>query len=219
MIAPVMASGLVPVAAQIVNKIRPAYVVATGFIIAAAGFVAMTQLTVHKNMVLLLAGIIGISVGTTVVLAIVVDLIVAVAPAERVSSVAGLQKVSQEFGGAVGVAIFGSIGASVYSHHIAASLTPRLATAVPPGSRQTIGAATAAAGHLPHGLADTLLGIARAAFTDALNASAVLGICVALAAAVLTFLRLRHISYADKPKPAEAVPEAELEPKAAATRT
>ncbi|WP_326825026.1 MFS transporter [Streptosporangium sp. NBC_01756] len=197
LITPVLAGVFAPIATNLVNTVRPAYVIAVMFLIGVGGFAAMTQLTVDRNLLLVLGGAAAIGVSSSVVLPLLTDMVVSVAPAERAGSVAALQRTAQELGGAFGIAVFGSIGAAVYGSALITDLPKGVAAVVPEAARETIGAATAAAGRLGGEQGAALLTAARAAFTASLTTAALVGVGVALVAAVVTVVRLRHISYAE----------------------
>jgi DHA2 family multidrug resistance protein-like MFS transporter len=187
-----------PIAAGIVNKVRPAYVFAAAFLIIAAGYVAMTRLTPERNLLLVLSGIAGIAVGSSVVLALMADLVVAIGPEDRAGSVAALQKACQEFGGALGIAIFGSIGAAVYRRDFDAHVPSGVPAQVVTAARETIGAALGVAQGLPGTVANAVVTTARGAFVESMHVNALVGVGVALAAALFTLARLRHVNYAEK---------------------
>ncbi|GGL53621.1 MFS transporter [Planomonospora parontospora] len=208
LVIPVLTGVCAPVAANLVGRVRPAYVIAGAFLVVAAGFTAMSQLTLERDLLLTIGGIAAIGVGVSTVIPLLTDMVVSVSPEEQAGSVAALQRTFQELGGAFGIALFGSVGAAVYSREFAAGLSAGPVAEVPPGAYETVGAATAAASRLPAEDGSTLLAVAREAFTGSLNLGAAVGVGVALAAAVFTLLRLRHISYAgEKEEAAVAEPE------------
>lgn len=119
------------------------------------------------------------------------DLVVGSAPPERAGAASAVSETGSEFGGALGIAVLGSVGASVYRDAVA----DRLPADVPPeaaaAARDTLGGAVAAAGDLPAALAAGVVDGAQHAFTDALHVAAATGAGVAVAAAVLVALMFR----------------------------
>lgn len=194
MASPVLSFVLVPFAVIFTKKIRPAYVMGVAFLFVAAGFAAMTQVTPERNMPLIVAGTVGIGVGAAIVLTMITDLVVAVAPVETVGSVSALNQTFQEFGGALGIAVFGSIGAALYGHNLEQNVTPDIPRSTVEAAEETIGSAVQISHDLPAGAADALLHAARGAFADAMNGVALVGLAVALSAAVFTVSRLRHVA-------------------------
>ncbi|MBV1856465.1 MFS transporter [Catellatospora tritici] len=192
-----------PLAAQIVNKVRPAYVFAASFLMIAVGYVLMTQLTTGHDLALVLVGVALISAGSSSVLALMTDFVVAVGPEDRAGSVAALQKTCQEFGGALGVAFFGSVGAYLFRD----GFDPNVLATVPENLRgavqETLGGAFVIAQSLPPQIGGPVLAAALDSFVDSLNLTAYIGIAVAVLAALFTIAKLRHVSYADQQPDAE----------------
>jgi DHA2 family multidrug resistance protein-like MFS transporter len=207
MASPAIAGGTVPFAADLVNKIRPALVIAAGFALATVGYVVMTQVHVSSAVPLVIAGAVGIGVGTATIFALLTDMVVAVAPEEKVATVSALSKTTQELGGAMGIAIFGTVGSTVYRHYFAAHAPAGLPPGTLAASKQTMGAATAIAQQLPPAQSHTLLEVARTAFTNSLNVTAIVGIVVAGVSVWVALSGLGHVRYNQ-----EKAAETEAEP-------
>jgi DHA2 family multidrug resistance protein-like MFS transporter len=195
MASPLIAGGIVPVATSLVNKIRPAYLIGTGFILATLGYIVMTQVKADSPIILVVAGTVLIGVGTASIFALLTDMVIAVAPVDQTAAVSALSKTMQELGGALGIAIYGTIGATVYRNYFDAHLPSGLPPEVVAGARQTMGAASGIAASLPDQVAKPLLEVARTGFSNSLATTALVGVGVAAASAVLTFTRLRHVRY------------------------
>ncbi|MER6570171.1 MFS transporter [Streptomyces sp. NPDC001093] len=193
MASPALTFLLVPFAVVFARKVRPAYIIATAFVFGATGFAAMSQIGVDRNMTLLVYGVVGIGVGSAIVLTMVTDLVVAAAPPEQAGSVSALTQTHQELGGALGIAVLGTIGASVYRHHFDNHIGSGVPASAIGQARQTLGGAAQTAVNLPKSQAATVLDTAHHAFVSAMHVTALTGLGVALAAALLAALRLRHI--------------------------
>lgn len=143
---------------------------------------------------LLIAGIMLMAGGVTLVLTVSADLIIATAPPERAGSVAGLSQVATEFGGALGISLLGSIGTAVYRGHLSDAGAPAAA-------RDTLGGALETARQLAEPDATALAATAREAFTQGQHhamIAAAAGLCLmALLAPVL----LRSVRRASRPQP------------------
>ncbi|MFI8952041.1 MFS transporter [Streptomyces sp. NPDC053750] len=193
MASPALTFLLVPFAVMAARKVRPAYVITAGFVFGATGFAAMTQIGLERNMTLLVYGVVGIGVGSAIVLTMVTDLVVAAAPPEKAGSVSALTQTHQELGGALGIAVLGTIGASAYSGSFDDHIGSGFAQSALEPARETLGGAAQAATHLPAAQAEEILHTAHGAFVDAMHMTAATGLVVALGAALLSVLRLRHI--------------------------
>ncbi|GAA1252177.1 hypothetical protein GCM10009609_14370 [Pseudonocardia aurantiaca] len=98
---------------------------------------------------------------------------------------------SGEFGIALGVAVFGSVGAAVYRSIV--TVGPDVPGDVATDARESISGAVSAAGELPPAAGSDLLDGAREAFTSGLNVATVIGAVLFAALAILTGTTLRHI--------------------------
>jgi MFS transporter, DHA2 family, multidrug resistance protein len=184
------ASMLTPALAE---RMRPAYLMAGGMVLSAAGFI---MLALAESLIGVVAASIVFSVGFTPVISLTTGLIVGAAPPERAGAASALSETAAELGGALGIAVLGSIGAAIYrswmAHSVPNSLPPELARA----ARATLGGAVEAAMQLPESAAAGLLATARGAFNSGFQASAVLAAIFMTAAALLTILVLRQLPQA-----------------------
>jgi DHA2 family multidrug resistance protein-like MFS transporter len=117
------------------------------------------------------------------------DVIVGSAPAERAGAASAVSETSAEFGGALGIAIFGSVGVAVYR---AAELPAGVPAATAAASRATLAGAVAAARELPEPVGIALLDATRAAFLGGLHVCAAVSCAGAIALALFTIATLRR---------------------------
>lgn len=94
--------------------------IAGGFVLAATGFV-LISLVDTDSLWLILTGAGVLASGIVTVLSLVSDMALASAPAEKAGSAASLLETGTEFGGALGMAVLGSLGTAVYRHDLAGS--------------------------------------------------------------------------------------------------
>ncbi|MGW7317147.1 MFS transporter [Streptomyces sp. NPDC054865] len=170
-----------PASAALARRTRRAHVIAGGFVLAAAGFALMT-LTGTDSLWLLLTAAGVLAAGIVAVMSLVSDMALAAAPAEKAGSAASLLETGQEFGGALGMALLGSLGTAVYRGDLAGT---------DPAVRETLGGAVATAGQLGGGAGERLLSLAREAFVHGMQYAAWGGTALLLGAAVLTPVLLR----------------------------
>jgi DHA2 family multidrug resistance protein-like MFS transporter len=121
------------------------------------------------------------------------ELIVGSAPPERAGAASGISETGAEFGGALGIAILGSIGTAVYRSVV----TNGLPAGVPPEAaaiaRDTLGGAVGVAQQLPGPLGLALLDVARDAFVQGLHLATGIGAVIAIVAAIMVMVFLRHV--------------------------
>jgi DHA2 family multidrug resistance protein-like MFS transporter len=171
----------------LVRRARPAQVVAAGLVLAAVGLGLLTQVGASSGLALIVAGTAITGLGVGPVGTVGTDLIVGAAPPERAGAASGISETGTELGGALGIAVLGSIGAAVYRSEVAdaasAGADARLA-------RDTLGGAVEAAARLPGRAGDELLDAANAAFAQALQLAALIACAVAVCMAIVTLALL-----------------------------
>jgi DHA2 family multidrug resistance protein-like MFS transporter len=174
----------------IVGRFPPAHVVAGGMAVSAAGFFLLSLVDdVAPPLAMLVAGSVVFSLGLTPVVTLTTDIVLSAAPPERAGAASALSETSSEFGGALGIAVMGSIVTAIYR----GKFDDTLPAGVPPEAaevaRSTIGGAVSVSGQLPGALGGELLISAREAFAQAFGTtaaiSAFIAICVAILAAAL----------------------------------
>ncbi|MGW1074666.1 MFS transporter [Streptomyces sp. NPDC002537] len=179
-----------PLATVAGQRFATSRVIAAGFVIAAAGY-ALLGFCGTDSLVLTLAGSAVVGCGIVTVMALVSDMALGTAPPEKAGSAAALLETGQEFGGALGMALFGSVGVAVYRRDVTGSLSGELPHGALASARETLGGAAAVAARLPERAGHSVLAAAREAFTHGMNIAAVGGTAVLLLAAALTVTALR----------------------------
>jgi DHA2 family multidrug resistance protein-like MFS transporter len=168
----------------IARRIKPGFVIAGGLVIAAAGFTMLAQVDADSDVIQVVTAFVVYSLGLAPVFTLATDQIVGCAPPERAGAASALSETGSEFGGALGIAILGSIGTAIYRGALAEA-PPGVTPEVLETARSTLGAATAAAQHLNDGAALALLDASRSAFVAGQQAGALVAAVVALATAIL----------------------------------
>ncbi|MFE2598127.1 MFS transporter [Streptomyces sp. NPDC059396] len=179
-----------PAGAAIAVKAGRAQVVAAGFLIGAAGF-ALIALAGTDSLRLVLSGAALLGCGIVVVMTLVSDMALTAAPAEKAGSAASLLETGQEFGGALGMAVLGSLGTAVYRQDLADSTPAGLPADALETVRETLGGATVVAAQLPGKAGESVLELAREAFVHGMRIASAGGALLLIAAAVLAATLLR----------------------------
>jgi DHA2 family multidrug resistance protein-like MFS transporter len=121
------------------------------------------------------------------------DLIIGSAPPERAGAASGISETAAEFNGALGIALFGSLGVALYRR----SMADAIPAEVPPGAadaaRDTLGGALAAASQLPADVGARLMAAASDAFVQGLQLSAAISTIGVIALAIFIAVTLRHV--------------------------
>lgn len=113
-----------------------------------------------------MAGSIVFCVGLSPVFTLTTDLVVSTAPPERAGAASALSETAAEFGGALGIAVLGSLAAAAYRSTISKVLPSGLTPQAEEAARSTLGGAVTVAADLPSALGVALLDAARLAFSQ-----------------------------------------------------
>ncbi len=178
---------------MIVRRFRPAFVMSAGSALAAAGFGLITQVEGTAAFAVLVSGFVIFSIGLAPVFTLATDMIVGSAPPERAGAASAISETGSEFGGALGIAILGSIGIAVYRGNVAGAIPVGIPPEAAEAARDTLGGALSVAGQLPDPLGAELLSAAREAFTQSLQLTGFISAVIALALAVMVLVLLRRV--------------------------
>ena len=173
-----------------VRRIRPAYVMGGGLALAAVGFGLLTRVDGDSALTILVTASVVFSLGLAPVFTLATDMMVGAAPPERAGAASAIAETSSELGGALGIAILGTIGIAVYRGQVADAIPAGVPPDAADAARDTLGGAVAAGDRLPDSSGAELLDAAREAFTDGLQLSATINAAVVIAAAGLAVVLL-----------------------------
>ena len=183
----IVGSAVVPVLAP---RLSVRVMMIGGLVVAAAGFAILLSVRPEGSLPAVVAGSVVFSFGFTPVAALTTDIVVSAAPPERAGSAAALSETAFELGGALGIALLGSLATAIYRLRMLDAVPGGLAPAVADAARATLGGAVAAAREAP-AFAELLLPAARAAFTEGFVVSAGLALVIALGLMALARVALR----------------------------
>ncbi|MER7702509.1 MFS transporter [Kitasatospora sp. NPDC097605] len=166
-------------------------VIAAGLLVATAGYLVLALLRADSGIVHLVGGMTVVAIGIGAVSAVVTEVILSAAPPERAGAASAMAETSAELGGALGIALLGSIGTAVYRSELTAkapeALTPGQLDAV----RSTLGGAVETAAALPGSTAESLRNVAFDAFARETRIAAVALAVLMSGAAILIATLLR----------------------------
>jgi len=176
----------------LVRHLHPATVIACGLLLAAAGFALLTQIAASNSPWLLFAGMMAFCAGMSPLGAITTDLVMGAAPPERAGAASAISETSFELGGALGIAVLGSLFTYIYGRTMdradLSGLSPEMAKI----ARDTLGGAVDVAYGLPADAAVSLLATSREAFVYAFEVASAVSALGALLAAPVALIVLRN---------------------------
>jgi DHA2 family multidrug resistance protein-like MFS transporter len=177
---------------MIVRRVPAGHTIAAGLVLAACGFGLLAQVDAGSGLAPLVAGSLVFSLGLSPVFTLTNDLIIGSAPPERAGAASAISETGSELGGALGIAILGSVGTAVYRGAMAGAVPAGVPPDALDAAQATLGGAVAVSERLPAELGAELLTVARGAFTQSLEVTAMICAVVALGVAVLAALMLRR---------------------------
>ena len=176
----------------IAQRFRPSYIMAGGLLIAALGFALLTRIGGPNELAVVVIGYVVFSVGMAPAFTMTTDLIIGSVAPEKAGAASGIAETSTEFGGALGIAVLGSVITAIYRGSMADVGAAGMPSGALDAARDTLGAAVAMAGQLPAETGIELLAVARQSFTEALQLAMALSAVIAVAAAILALILLRR---------------------------
>lgn len=162
-------------------------VMTTGLLLGAVGFAFLTQIGMRDDLWILITGLLVLCFGLSPVGTISTDLVVSAAPLERAGAASGISETSFEFGGALGIAVLGSIVAALYQTYLSATPFPDVPADALSTARDTLGGALAVAEKM-QGAGDALLATARDSFVRAFRITSAICLVLSLASAVFAWV-------------------------------
>lgn len=201
------------VAPRFIHRLRPGLVIATCMGVAAAGLGLLAQVGVWGQLGVVVPASVLIALALAPVFNLTTELIVGSAPPEKAGAASGISETGAELGGALGLAILGSLGTAIYRSTLGSELTADLPQQAARAAMDTLGGAAAAASRLPEPVGDMLLASAQGAFTSGLRVTAAVSAVIAVVVAVPAFLTLRRVAPRDSVETgAPALPAGEVAP-------
>jgi MFS transporter, DHA2 family, multidrug resistance protein len=187
--AAILGSILVPV---VLRRVRPVSAMVGGLVFMAVGVGLLTRINGAAGLAMVVAASVAMPLASGLVFLPATGLVVGAAPPQRAGAAAAISQTGWEFGGALGIAVLGSIGIALYRSGMADVVPAGVAPQAAAAARDTLGGAVGVAVRLPADLDAALLDAARASFTQGLHVAAAVSIAVAVGLAIVVAVRLRE---------------------------
>jgi EmrB/QacA subfamily drug resistance transporter len=179
-----MAAGMMPAARTsplLVVRLGARRVCVTGLVLIAAGLTVLSQLDAGSSYWFIVAGLVPLGVGMGLAMTPATSAITEALPASQQGVGSAMNDLSREVGGALGIAVIGSVLAGVYRSNLSLPGAPEALVEKAKGS-------LAVAAHLGGSAAQA----AHSAFMDGLHLALLVGAGAAVLAAVSVALLLRR---------------------------
>jgi len=182
-------------APQLVKRFPTARVIAVSLVVAAVGLGVLAALGSDSAIGVMILGSVLLALGASPAVTLVTDLVVGHAPPVRAGAASALSETCGELGGALGIAILGTVGSAFYRTRM---LSPG-PVAIPEEAFDTLSGALAVARHMPVKEGAVLVARARAAFVGGMHEAMIVAALVAAASALLVYVRLGRSRTAEAP--------------------
>lgn len=186
-----------PVSGQLMKRVGPRNLVLAMAGATIAAVLMLSGLAVGSSTASVIIPLLIFGFGAGLGLPALTDTVMAAVPEEDAGVGSAVNDLSRELGGALGIAIIGSVVSGLYRSNIDAALTGAVPVDVVDLARQSVGAAAISARNLPAETAATVLNAANNAFVEAMTAgfriSAVILAMVVVIAFTLIPRRMRVV--------------------------
>ncbi len=177
-----------PFTASLSDRFTPVVVMTGGLLLAAAGFV---MLAFSDSLLMVVLSGVVFCIGFTPVISLTTGFIVGSAPVEKAGVASAISETGAELGGAMGVAVLGSLMTAVYRMQMQMVPLPDLLPGAALAARTSLPGAIAVARDMAGSSAE-MIGLARAAFMDAFHLLSILAAVALCALAIATWRVLRR---------------------------
>jgi DHA2 family multidrug resistance protein-like MFS transporter len=173
------------IAGKLINIVGPRVLVAamTGAML--IGLLLLTRITVTSGAVQIGATLVLVGLGAGLGLPALTDTVMAAVPEDEAGVGSAVNDVSRQLGGALGVAVIGSIVSSSYRARLQHADLTRINPTAARAAQRSIGVATEAAKSLPRSVATQLLHTADSAYVHAITHGFYVSAAVMVAALVV----------------------------------
>ncbi len=180
-----------PIAPRIVERVGTKVVVGSGMGIAAVGLIAASNVPLTNGYPHLLWSMCLMSFGMGLVMAPATESIMGSLPPAKAGVGSAMNDTTRQMGGAVGVAVVGSVLASSYRPAVTTSLTALGAPSrVVDAAKESLGGAVQAAAKLPAPLSHEVTVAAQHAFVDGLSTALIMASGIMIVATIVVFVFL-----------------------------
>jgi EmrB/QacA subfamily drug resistance transporter len=158
-----------PRSASLSDRIGATSVISAGFGFIVAGFAVMAFVDADSSYLMIAVALVLLGIGMGITVAPATGSIMAAVPINKAGVGSAVNDTTREVGGALGIAVLGSIANSVYRSGIDADAFAALPPEAADVAQESVGGAISIAAELPAEVGSFLATEARDAFTDAFN--------------------------------------------------
>ncbi len=182
-----------PLSSVLVEKLGKRRVVSAGMLIVAVGTLMLSTIGVDSSYLSLVFGMIVLAFGMSIAMSPTTDLLMSSVPKNRAGMGSAMNDTTRELGGALGIAVLGSLLASQYGTKISGVFSG-LPTAAKEAAEQSLAGAMAVGQKIGGTQGAALIRSAKEAWISGYQYSLLVGAAVIAVAAVIAFFGLPDVA-------------------------
>ena len=189
-----------PISGRLTSVLGNKVLVTAGMMVVALGLFVLSRTSVDSGYPHVLASILILGAGMAIAMTPATESIMGSLPLEKAGVGSAMNDTTRQVGGALGVAVLGSVFASAFTSHIGSALSGLPAEAQAAASRgvgEALGVA-ASIGQTNPQQAQTLVESAKVSFINAMDKGLIVGVIVVLVGAVISLLFLPNRAEPDE---------------------
>jgi MFS transporter, DHA2 family, multidrug resistance protein len=187
----VISCSLVPLLAGRIHRI---YLLATGFLIMASGMLIMCIAAQSFTLPSLIVSLVLLSSGCGIAVTLGHDIVMSRANPQQAGAAASLTETCTTFGGALGIALLGSVATAIYRERIEEALSGQFSSSTIELAQTTLGGALGTAETLSTQLQNQLIHSAHTAFGYSFSTVAGISALLMITMATIVLLRMKKSS-------------------------
>lgn len=181
-----------PLAMTIAQRVGEKIPLVVGLVLLAASFVVIAGTTMSTGYSRVFVSILLMGFGMGFAMAPATEAVMGSLPPSKAGVGSAVNDTVRQVGGALGVAVLGSILNSVYAGKLAGSAVAGLPEPAAEAAQDNVQSALAVAARLPEQASQALAETAKSGFVDAMDTTVIVAAVVVLAGAVIALLLLPH---------------------------
>jgi DHA2 family multidrug resistance protein-like MFS transporter len=175
-------------APKVAQKVRPGILISAGLLVSVAGLVITTALGTTFGLVVFAVGSVIWYIGGAPMVTLAMGIVMGAVEPEKAGAGAALQETFSEFGFALGIAVFGSLGTVLYRTGVAGSVPAELPADQVALASDSLAGALAVAGQFP-----AFIETAQAAFMTAFGTVSVITAVLLTIVAAVAYAMFRKL--------------------------
>jgi len=177
-----------PISGVLVQRVGPRILLIGSMTAMIGGMLLLTQLDASSSTLQVAATLFFFGIGGGLGMTPLTDTVMAAVPVDDAGIGSAVNDVSRELGGALGIALVGSIVNGIYRSNVEEALAGQVSAELIDTAREGVGVTTVVAAQLPPEVAATLTSAANDAFIDAIGAGFIVSIAFLIGAMAVSLL-------------------------------